>query len=301
MENMEKHFYFSTIKKVKKIKNTWETRGYFNFFNCCKFPCFPCFPLFKYLCFPLFSLFILSVDVSAQSVTNNVPAPAIDAPVFTEAEMLLWSCVSRLPSEPYTFTGDIVMRKAYGVELKRLKFKSTICWDPDFSFAEYEIYSEKNVLLETLRAERCGRVQTLTRTLGAARTPAPAPNVNDSIQGTDVTWLDAMMDFVWWTNPTPDGKEKIKGRNAEIIKVFPAWEMADCAYVRIWIDTDQFAVLQATQTDGRGRENKKMWVRSVQKIDGMWVVKDIEVETPGTGHRTKVTVEKMEKTARKTN
>ncbi|MCL1910219.1 MAG: outer membrane lipoprotein-sorting protein [Kiritimatiellaeota bacterium] len=233
----------------------------------------------------------MSVDVSAQSVTNNVPAPAIDAPVFTEAEMLLWSCVSRLPSEPYTFTGDIVMRKAYGVELKRLKFKSTICWNPDFAFAKYEIYSEKNVLLETVRAERCGRVQTLTRTVGAARAPAPAPNVNDSIQGTDVTWLDAMMDFVWWGNPVMDGSEKIKGRKSEILKVFPSEPVPGCAYVRLWIDAEQQAVLQATQHDDKGRTTRKMWVRSIQKIDGQWVVKDIEVETPGTGHRTKIHVD----------
>ena len=231
---------------------------------------------------------------SAQTETNGVP----ESPSFTEAELLLYACIDSLPSESYVFTGDIVMRKAYGVELKRLKFKSTISWDPLAPSAEYEIYSDKNVLLETLRAERRGTVQTLTRTVGADRKPAPAPKLNEPIQGTDVTWLDAMMDFVWWENPVSFGSARIKGRNSEILKVFPSEPIPGCAAVYVWIDTEQLSVLQATQEDGNGKVTRKMWVDSVQKIDDQWVVKDIEVETGGTGRRTKIHVDDVKKAAK---
>ena len=214
---------------------------------------------------------------------------------ISEAQWLLISCVSRLPSEPYVFTGDIVMRRAYGVELKRLKFRAILDWNPSASSAEYEISSPKGELLETVRSERRGRVFTLTRTVGAKREAAEPPNLNDTIQGTDVTWLDAMMDFVWWTNPETAGTDRVKGRDATILKVYPAEPVPGCAYVKIWIDDEQHAVLQAMQVNDKLQVTKNMWVRSIQKIDDRWVVKDIEVETPGSGNRTKITVDAVRK------
>ena len=207
------------------------------------------------------------------------------------AVLLLAECVERLPSEPYEFTGDIVMRKAYGTELKRLKFKSVISWTPGASSAEYEIYSTTNALLETLRAERRGGVLTLTRTTGAKREEAQPPALNESVQGTDVTWLDIMMDFVWWKSPALDGTERVKGRDCAIVKVLPSAPLPGCAAMRLWLDIEQRVVMQATQVDTKGKETRRMWVRSVQKIDGQWLIKDIEVETPGTGHRTKIHIE----------
>jgi len=228
----------------------------------------------------------------ASAQTNDQPsAISHQALSISEAQWLLISCVSRLPSEPYVFTGVIVMRKAYGVELKRLKFKSTISWNPTTSYAEYDISSAKGELLETVRSSRRGRVFTLTRTVGANREAAEPPNLNDTIQGTDVTWLDAMMDFVWWTKPEITGTDRVKGRNSTVVKVHPSEPVPGCAYVKVWIDDEQSAVLQAMQVNEKFQVTKNMWVRSIQKIDDQWIVKDIEVETPGTGNRTKITVE----------
>lgn len=46
--------------------------------------------------------------------------------------------------------------------------------------------------------------------------------------------------------------------------------------------------MQAVQLDAAGRERRRLWVRAVQKIGGRWVFKDLEVETKGTGHRTRL-------------
>jgi len=251
-----------------------------------KFPFFSFFP-----CLKIFALLALAPMLCAAE-TNDVDVADYE---ISEAQWLLISCVSRLPSEPYVFTGDIVMRRAYGVEIKRLKFKATLNWNPTASSAEYEISTPKNELLETVRAQRRGRVFTLTRTVGKEKKEAEPPNLNDSIQGTDVTWLDAMMDFVWWVNPILDGTDRIKGRDATIIKVHPPEPVPGCAYVKVWIDTEQHAVLQAMQVNDKLQITRNMWVRSIQKIDNQWIVKDIEVETPGSGNRTKITVDTYKK------
>ena len=36
-----------------------------------------------------------------------------------------------------------------------------------------------------------------------------------------------------------------------------------------------------------------MWVRAVQKIDERWVMRDIEVETTGSGHRTRLHIDNV--------
>ena len=46
--------------------------------------------------------------------------------------------------------------------------------------------------------------------------------------------------------------------------------------------------MQAVQLDALGRERRRLWIRGMQKVQGRWVFKDLEVETPGTGHRTRL-------------
>ena len=230
------------------------------------------------------------VDVPAPSFQSPVPSP--QSPI--SAAELLAECIARFPSEPFAMSGDILTRKMYGVEIQTRKFKSVIYWDAQWFAAQYEIFMKDGTPLETVRAARKGSDATvLQRFEGKAKTPAPAPALNDAIAGSDVTWLDISMDFVWWTNPVFDSKkeDKVKDRNCYVVKVTPPSPIPGCAAVKLWIDKEQYAVLQAVQLDEKGNEARKMWVRSVQKIDDRWLVKDIEVETPGSGRRTKIHVE----------
>ncbi len=42
-----------------------------------------------------------------------------------------------------------------------------------------------------------------------------------------------------------------------------------------------------------GRVIRKLWVRAVQKVDERWIFKDLEVETTGTAHRTRLHFDKV--------
>jgi uncharacterized Zn ribbon protein len=61
----------------------------------------------------------------------------------------------------------------------------------------------------------------------------------------------------------------------------------------VWLDKAQRVLMQATQNDSTGNETRRLWVRAVQKLevaegDERWVIKDLEVETTGSGHRTRL-------------
>ena len=210
---------------------------------------------------------------------------AIPAPV--SATELIAEALSRLPQEPLTMEGDIVMRRARGTPVRKLKFKVEIAWGATPPTAVYEIYDEEDggKLIETVTAT-AGQTPTLARTLTEARTPAEPPEWNERIQGTDVTWLDATMSFLWWDNPVLSGEASVQGRTCDRLDLFPPVPVPDCSAVRIWLDRDVKLLLQAEEYNLKGDLNRKLWVRSVKKINGRWMVRNIEVESRGTRLRT---------------
>ena len=50
---------------------------------------------------------------------------------------------------------------------------------------------------------------------------------------------------------------------------------------------------QVEQLDAAGRRVRRMWVSSVGKIGDRWMIRDMEIERPGRGQRTKLHVEQL--------
>ncbi len=233
------------------------------------------------------------IKYEAESLFDSPAATTETEPI--SGAWLLAECASRMPLEPLSMTGTLTMRKVYGVELKKFNYVVAIHWGAEEPRATYEILTTNNERLETIVAVRKpGEPLELARFEGANRKAAEAPALNATVRGTDITWLDITLDFVWWHNPILAGTGKIKGRPCDILEVEPASPMENCAKVRLWIDREQKLVMQAAQVDEKGREVRKMWVRAVQKIDKRWVLKDIEVETLGSGHRTRLHVDNVQ-------
>ncbi|MBQ3809244.1 MAG: outer membrane lipoprotein-sorting protein, partial [Kiritimatiellae bacterium] len=149
----------------------------------------------------------------------------------------------------------------------------------------YRRADEKGATLLAARTSRDpARGLVVERTDGGAPPASPA----EPILGTDVTWLDVGIDFVNWRNPALAGEDRLKGRVCDLLDVEPAAPTPGCAKARLWVDRAQKVVMQAAQVDENGREVRKLWVRAVQKVDDHWIFKDLEVETAGTGHRTRL-------------
>lgn len=220
------------------------------------------------------------------------PSEQTDLAAPRSGTNLLAICASRMPNEPICMTGTIIMRRVYGVEIKKFKYAVAIHWGAASPRAVYEIFDMNDTLLETVVAVRSPEgVLTLTRFLGTAKKPAESPAVNETVRGTDITWLDITLDFIWWRNPVITGEGKIKGRLCDILEVEPAEPLERCKKVRLWIDRDQKLVMQAIQIDETGRDVRRMWIRAIQKINQRWVLKITEVETIGKAHRTRLNVD----------
>ena len=106
----------------------------------------------------------------------------------------------------------------------------------------------------------------------------PSAANDASILGTDVTWSDLTLDYLWWD---------VHGQVCAVVVM----KNGD-RRVRVWIDRKTGALMQAEEFDGE-RPLRCLWGTRIKKFGDRWMANVMEVETIGSGHRTKITVEEL--------
>ena len=111
-----------------------------------------------------------------------------------------------------------------------------------------------------------------------------------SILGTDVTWSDLTLDYLWWDDFAYDAAregETVHGQVCTVI-VMKKGERQ----VRVWVDRKTGALMQAEEIKD-GKAVRRLWGTRIKKFGDRWMANVMEVETLGSGHRTKITVEEL--------
>jgi hypothetical protein len=62
--------------------------------------------------------------------------------------------------------------------------------------------------------------------------------------------------------------------------------------VRVWVDRKTGALMQAEELVS-GKAVRRLWGTRIKKFGQRWMANVMEVETVGSGHRTKITVEEV--------
>ena len=110
------------------------------------------------------------------------------------------------------------------------------------------------------------------------------------ILGTDVTWSDLTLDYLWWDDVSFDAEregETVHGQVCTVI-VMKKGERQ----VRGWVDRKTGALMQAEEIKD-GKAVRRLWGTRLKKFGERWMANVMEVETIGSGHRTKITVEEL--------
>ena len=110
------------------------------------------------------------------------------------------------------------------------------------------------------------------------------------ILGTDVTWSDLTLDYLWWDDVSYDAEregETVHGQVCTVI-VMKKGERQ----VRVWVDRKTGALMQAEEMKD-GKAVRRLWGTRLKKFGERWMANVMEVETIGSGHRTKITVEEL--------
>ena len=119
----------------------------------------------------------------------------------------------------------------------------------------------------------------------------PAPSTTQtSLLGTDVTWSDIALDYLWWDDFSFDAEregETVHGQVCAVVLL----KKGDRT-IRVWVDRKTGALMQAEELKD-GKAVRRLWGTRIRKFGERWMANVLEVETIGSGHRTKITVEEL--------
>ena len=143
------------------------------------------------------------------------------------------------------------------------------------------------------------RSNAVTRlTVDGKEIPAPSTSQTSqtsrtsqtSLLGTDVTWSDIALDYLWWDDFSFDAEregETVHGQVCAVVLL----KKGDRT-VRVWVDRKTGALMQAEELKD-GKAVRRLWGTRIKKFGERWMANVLEVETIGSGHRTKITVEEL--------
>jgi hypothetical protein len=139
---------------------------------------------------------------------------------------------------------------------------------------------------EVLRLTLNDNGSSLTLQAGDREHVISGPKLNDSVRGTDITYQDLALRFLYWKNSRVEGEQNVR--------TFPCWMIllqqnnpnVGYASVRVWVAKQSGAMLRAEAYDAQGHLVKKFEVISGQKIEGKWFLKQMRIEKydPATGN-----------------
>lgn len=237
-----------------------------------------------------------SISLAGQPTVSNA----------TSGQHILNAIVSRLPQQPMTVNGDIVVRKRRGVVLHELRFEVALDWGNDPATAQYSIMDPFGSELErfTVRHDAAAGTDFEHVTKDTASPPNKV-SLHSRIQRTDMTWADLTLSFLWWPGSIVVGSDTIRGRqcfiidvpapttNETVIQASASSISTPCATVKLWVDSELLMLIQAQGQDAKGNLIRELWVDSLKKIDGQWMIKDLEVQSYPLRHRTRLRIREI--------
>lgn len=111
---------------------------------------------------------------------------------------------------------------------------------------------------------------------------------------TDLTAFDLQMPFIYWNDFVFEGVEPVRGRPAHVFLLYPPADIRaqkpDLAGVRVYLDTQFGALVQAQQIGEGNQVLKSITVLDLKKVDDQWIVKTIDVRDEKTRNKTQFTI-----------
>lgn len=129
---------------------------------------------------------------------------------------------------------------------------------------------------------------------GGSPTVLPAANWFTPLAETNLSAFDLLMPFVHWPEWIYEGVTRVRGRAAHVFLMYPPEQMQgarpEMAGVRLYLD-DQFgALLQAAQLGPDEKAVKTMTVLDLKKVEERWIVQAIDVRDEITRDKTQFVV-----------
>ena len=141
---------------------------------------------------------------------------------------------------------------------------------------EYQLHDPDETIVLKLGATN----SSLSETKKGTSSLITAEKRYEEIRNTGVTYDDLSLGFLYWPHPRLAGNEQLRGTTASMLELSPPTDdLAPYGSARIWIDQASGAPLRMEGFDKNGNLLKRFEVISAQKIDDLWTLKEMRIET----------------------
>lgn len=242
------------------------------------------------------AMLLLALAAGAASAQDPAPAGALP-----RADALLRACVDTFPDIPLRVTGELASRSPAGDLEKKVNVDMLLDWQARPPTARYSTRDAFGKALEHLSVTWHPDQPPAYRFFrGDPLEAAPLPPLTDCIEGTDVTWMDLTLAYLWWPGGRTAGAEEIRGRACWVVDLAaPTNHFGAAGGVRLWLDAKMGGILRAHVFDGAGQLTRRVDVKGFKKINDRWFVQVIEVESRPSRHTTTLRVRDVEDRERK--
>lgn len=132
---------------------------------------------------------------------------------------------------------------------------------------------------------------SLFETLGAKAKAFPSDKIGEAIIGSDLTYEDLSLRFLYWEDARIVGEEKIKMQPCYKIRLVNPGNDGRYSLVYVWVHQKYGALMQVAGYDAKGQLLKRFHVTELMTVDKIQTLKKMNVETyqAGTNKVTGVT------------
>lgn len=108
----------------------------------------------------------------------------------------------------------------------------------------------------------------------------PSQMYHQKVRGTEVTYEDLAMRFLYWPKPQLIKEERIKFQKCWLLRIFNPGNLGPYRAVDVWVDQKSGAILQMKGYDFKtGDIIKQFKVISAQKHKGGYILEKMRIET----------------------
>ncbi|MBN1268435.1 MAG: outer membrane lipoprotein-sorting protein [Kiritimatiellae bacterium] len=246
------------------------------------------------------------------ALTVSGPGPLRAEEALPEAAGLLQAVRQAVPDAPLRLTGQLQSKSPDGEIEQTWNMETSLSLGESPPRAEYTIRdafgADLHRFVVTWPEQGTPRFDYFA---GPQLEPAPLPDLYAPIPGMDFSWTDLSLSFLWWPGGRTAGKDTRRGRPCYVIDLpAPALSPAGptpsgaeirhdhtftcvitspapvCAGMRLWIDSDVQVLLQADAYDADNRLVRRLQVKSFKKVNDLWTILDLEIQSFPSRHKT---------------
>lgn len=194
-------------------------------------------------------------------------------PESPDPRHLLEAMRAGLPHEALHIDADIQSLDRRGEIKNSFRAEADLHFDETPARTSYRIYDAFGDPLASLEVLWRPEQPVITKfTSDGSKT---IPDLSDAVLGTDMSWNDLLLSYLWIDTATYLGEGRAKNRLCHILEYTPSDSTPS---TRLWLDQKLHMLLRAETRNTDHELIRQMNVRSFKKVDDRWVLQDLEVK-----------------------